>query len=364
MPTVPLTDPTNRHVLDQVAEAWRACEGERYRIKAAAERLGIPRSTFESRLRICEAEGLIDVDNPTPRPLARAGYQLASADLTPAEAWEAGRGVFERTAGQMMAKQWRIIRRDAGPGVIFHQTDVHVDDDGVPLDLIEADIAAARDMNAVMCHGGDLLNNWPMAGKLAKKWAEQACTRPAALLRAQHYLDLFKPDALVWGNHEEMNPYLTDLLDTYLPRGCITDHWSVNFVVKPKRGREVRCILSHKFQKGQSWFHRMHGHLREMLEGQEADLFLDGHLHCAGSIDHDLPERGISAVGVASGGYKLVDSFARRISKGGNSLKLRGRAHWIVYDTDAEDDEALCVAFKSPRQAEACLNGLQNLRTI
>jgi hypothetical protein len=49
---------------------------------------------------------------------------------------------------------------------------------------------ASHELNAIMCHGGDLLNNWPMAGKLAKQWAKQECTLPAAILRAQHYINM------------------------------------------------------------------------------------------------------------------------------------------------------------------------------
>ena len=64
----------------------------------------------------------------------------------------------------------------------------------------------SHDLDAVMCHGGDLLNNWPLAGRLAKKWADQECTMPDALLRAQYYINIFQPDAWVDGNHEEMNP--------------------------------------------------------------------------------------------------------------------------------------------------------------
>jgi len=356
MPTPSLTDDQLREAAKAFHDAKQA--GSKAPVTDAAAALGLHRNTYDSRLRSARLAGF--VEDGTPAPLAAVGYELTDREMTPEEAWATD--CFAEKAGQMMARQWRTINRPAGPGVIFHQTDVHVDDDGVPLRLVEEDIRAAKDLDAIMCHGGDLLNNWPMAGRLARQWAEQKCSRPMALLRAEHYLNIFEPDVLTWGNHEEMNPYLTDLLDRLLPRSCITDHWSCNFIVKPKGGRKVRCILSHKFAKGSSWFHRMHGHLREMLEGQEADLLMDGHLHCSGVMEHDLPERGLAAVGVASGGYKLTDNYARRISRGGNGLKLRGRAHWVVYDPDGEEDESLCVAFKSARQAEAYLNGLQNLR--
>lgn len=341
MPNPALADSTLAHRI----AVWQEC-GQN--ISEAARRLSIGRATLQHTLRIAG-------------PLLAAGYDVREGERTPEDAWSAGHDEFERLIGDRTRKAWRTIKRPAGPGVIWHGTDFHVDDPGCARRLLDADIRAARDLGAVIAFGGDILNNWPLAGKLAKKWADQSCTKADALLRAQYVLELAQPDMLVWGNHEEMNPYLMELLHQWVPRHALTDYWTVNAVVRPARGREVRVILSHKFQKGQSWFHRMHGHLREMLEGEEADLLLDGHLHCDGVMEHSLPERGHAALAVASGGYKVADDYARRISRGGG-VKLRGRAHWVVYDPDAGPDESLCTAFKSARQAEGYLNGLQNLR--
>jgi hypothetical protein len=213
-----------------------------------------------------------------------------------------------------------------------------------------------------MCHGGDALNNWPMAGKLAAQWAHQQCTAPDALLRLKHFITIFRPDVWTDGNHEEFNPYLDTIINDALPASVIRDYWTVRFVVQAEGGRPVRAVMSHKFQKGSSWFHKAHGHIREMLEGEEADVLMDGHVHSDGVLDHSLPERGHSALCVASAGYKVLDKYGARISRGGSIPKLRGRAHWIVCDPEAEHDENLATAFKSARQAEACLNGLQNLR--
>ena len=325
----------------------------------AAEALGIPQSTFHEyhkRAKEWQKQG--------GQVLAGAGYDTSAPEMTPEEAWNAHQSEFERKISKDMTRQWRTIKRGRGPFVIFHQTDVHADDPGTALNLVKADIEAAHQLGAVMCHGGDLLNNWPMAGRLAKKWADQECTLPMALLRAQHYIDMFVPDVWVQGNHEEMNPYLKQLLDDWMPKKTLTDYWAVNFVVETPGGRPIRAILSHKFGKGGSWFHKLHGHIREMLEGQEADLLLDGHLHSDGVLDHTLPERGHNTLCVASGGYKFSDTFARRISKNSGQIKVRGRAHWIVCDPQADVDESLCTAFKTARQAEAFLNGLQNLRHV
>lgn len=145
------------------------------------------------------------------QPLADAGYDLSYADRTPEQAWQEHASAFERKVGKQLARNEQSLTR-SGPFVIYHSTDQHIDDDASALNVLRDDIQASHDLGAVMCHGGDLLNNWPLAGKLAKQWAEQACTLPDALLRAQHFIDIFKPDVWVDGNHEEFNPYLVQCL--------------------------------------------------------------------------------------------------------------------------------------------------------
>jgi len=324
-------------------------------IKKAAAALGIHKSSLQERLRTARRNG----DKPVK---LTAAYNLDRGERTPAEAWDGHADAFERSVSKTIKNRWPVINRPRGPFCIFHSTDEHLDDDKTPLRLIEADIRAAHGMGAIMCHGGDALNNWPMAGKLAAQWAQQQCTAPDALLRLKHFIKIFRPDVWTDGNHEEMNPYLDQLIAEVLPANVIRDYWTARFRVETPDGRPIRVTMSHKFQKGSSWFHKAHGHIREMLEGEEADLLMDGHIHCDGVLDHTLPERGHAALCVASAGYKIVDRYAARISRGGVIPKLRGRAHWIIADPLADFDENLLTAFKSAEQAEAYLNGLQNLR--
>lgn len=354
MPTPRLTD----DLCIQAVEALRV-HGNK---QAAADALGIPRNTFANRYNTAEQRGFA---KPAYKALSEGcGYNLDGPERTPEEAWNAHVSTFERTYTETSKKRWQRIKRPKGPFCIFHTTDEHLDDNGTPLRVIEQDIKAARDMNAVMVHGGDALNNWPMAGKLAKKWADQECTMPDALLRLQHFIEILQPDVWIDGNHEEMNPYLAQLIDSYLPDGIIRDYWTAQFVVETPGGRDCRAVVSHKFQKGSSWFHKAHGHIREMLEGEPCDLLMDGHVHSDGVLDHSIPERSHSALCVASAGYKMFDRFATRISRGGKVPKMRGRCHFIIGDPQAEPDESMCTAFKSARQAEAFMGGLQNLRAV
>ena len=297
--------------------------------------------------------------NHATEALSTSGYDLTNIERTPEDAWRSHVSAFERKVGKSIAAKDQIIKR-SGPFVIFHATDEHIDDDASALNILEADIKASHDMGAIMCHGGDLLNNWPLAGRLAKQWAEQQCTLPDALLRAQHFIDIFKPDVWVDGNHEEFNPYLANMFEGWMPKATIRDYWRCDFTVKVPGGRDFRAALSHKFQKGNSWFHALHGPIREMLQSEERDLYMDGHFHQAGVMHHFLPERDHSALLVASAGYKLVDKWASRISRGGKQPKFEGRAHWIVVDPFT--DGQMAQAFTCPRQAEVYLSGLQNLR--
>jgi transposase-like protein len=350
-PNSMLGQPLDEHTRDRRLAVLRANGGN---VCAAARELNVDRSTLQ--------KFWTKHRDTAPAKLVEVGYDLSSAkERSPAEAWHDHARVAERTISKAIGNRWKTITRPRGAFVIFHSTDEHIDDDAAPLRLLEADIGAAHAMNAVMCHGGDLLNNWPVAGKLAKMWAEQNCTLPDSLLRAQHFVSIFKPDVWTDGNHEEMNPYLASMLHSWLPKECVRDYWTVRFSIETG-DRPIHAVLSHKFQKGSSWFHPHHGVLREALEGEEADLYMEGHIHTAGTMHRTLPERGISMTAVSSAGYKVVDKYAARISRGGSIAKIKGRAHWIVCDPMADEDAQVCVPFDCPRQAEAMLNGLQNLR--
>ena len=339
----------------EVYEAVKRCGG----IRAAARELGLAQSgvfeTYKRALREVKEDNTFEA----------VGYDIeARPELTPEQAWNSHKSSFERVLAKSKKSRSHTIER-SGPFCIYHATDEHIDDDKVPLNLLEADIEASHNMDAIMCHGGDLLNNWPLAGRLAKQWAEQDCTLSSALLRAQHFIEIFKPNFWTDGNHEEMNPYLVNLFDEWLkPHNVGRDYWRVDFTVTVEGGRDLRAAMSHKFQKGSSWFHKSHGHIREMLEGDDIDLYMDGHIHSDGVMDHTLPERQHSALLVSSAGYKVMDKYATRISRGGIVPKLRGRAHWIICDPYADYDGNFVMAFKDPVQAEAYLNALQNLRMV
>jgi transposase-like protein len=343
--------------------------------KEAYDRLGSTRAVAReldvnpSTVQRCLKEGMERKQEPARDKLSDLGYEVTGKELTSQDAWDSHADSFERSLTIATKEHWSVIERPAGAYVVAHFTDPHVDDNSTPLRLLQHDIEASHELNAIMCHGGDLLNNWPMAGKLAKQWAKQECTLPAAILRAQHYINLMEPDVWVDGNHEEMNggAYLERLFGEWLDAASpkvIRDYWTARFVVRPEGGREVRFALSHKFQKGRSWFHPHHGVIREAMEGEDADVYMEGHLHISGIIYHTMAERQKNIVGVASAGYKMLDQYAARISRGGVIPKFKGRCHWIVCDDQAGDDEWPGVAFDSVRQAEAYLNGLQNLRAV
>lgn len=292
--------------------------------------------------------------------LTAAGYDLDAPAKTPAEAWAEGKSAFEQKIRK--SRNHKIVRSDSSPFVIAHFTDVHLDDDGAALSVLEADIMASREMGALMFHGGDVLNNWPAGGRLASKYGEQKCTIEDGLLRLRRYIELMQPDVWVDGNHEEFSGHLPHLIVEMLPEKVIQDYWTCDVTVVSPGGRELRAAMSHKFQKGSSWFHKMHGHLREILEGEHRDLLLDGHLHSAGFMEHHMPERGTTTLCVASAGYKMLDKFASRISRGGKVPKVKGRAHWIVVDPMAPADGSFCVAFTEPAAAKAYLDGLTAAR--
>lgn len=329
--------------------------------RALREEFGIDRKALSHRIVRARAAAARGGIGRAVERLATYGYEPAE-ELSPAEAWAAGKGAFERALGKAVKRSTYVIKRPAGPFAVFHCTDEHVDDDKAALAVLEKDIEAAHEMNAVMVHGGDLLNNWPLAGKLAAQWAHQECTMPHALLRARHFIEIFQPDVWVDGNHDKMNPYLSQLYDEWLPKKALRGsevargEWAQDFTVRAG-SEEMHFRVSHKFQKGSSWFHKTHGHIREMLESEPVDVLMDGHVHSYGAHVVHVPERNLTTLCVASGGYKVMDQYAERISRGGVIPKLMGRCNFII--CDPAPDGLRAVAFPEARQARAYLRGLQ-----
>lgn len=329
----------------------------------AAAKAGVSLQFMKRIVRGAKALGLdIPRKAHAPKEIAAAYDLNGSAELTPEEAWNTHDEVFRREAIKALDRKGYKIKRGRGPVVIVHFTDTHIDDDKTPLRILEREIQRAHDLDAVRCHGGDALNNWPMAGRLAQEWARQECTMHTALLRLQHYITILEPEAWVDGNHEEMNPYLEQIIRDRLPKECLQDYWTIDFDIVPKNGRVIACRMSHKFQTGSSWFHKTHGHIRQALEEAPVDLLMDGHLHSYGAALHHIPGRQQTTCMIASAGFKELDNYAARISKGGKVLGRYGRTNWIVADTEADEHEQFLTPFTSADQAEAYLNGLQNLR--
>lgn len=295
--------------------------------------------------------------------LREVGYNLDADEPTGEQIWREQARVFERTFAKTSKQRLATLKNPNGTGafIMAHFTDVHLDDNGCALSLLEEDINASHRIGAITMHGGDALNAWPHGGKLAKKNADQHCTLSDSLKLLEHYINILQPKLWVDGNHEEMLPVLDELIIRALPRSVARDYWTIRFNVETPGGRTVKGAMSHKFSKGNSYFHALQGQIREAMEGEAVDVRFDGHMHRAGVMQHYLPERDQTTLMIASSGYKLYDKFAARISQGGKHARIAGRAHWIVSDPQLEFGPN-CTAFICPDQAEAYAEGLQNLR--
>lgn len=119
---------------------------------AGAKALGINVNTYRSRLRRAKAQGIHE--DEAMNALEGLGYNSNAGEPTPKDAWDNHVSVFDRRFSKAKEKRGRVIQRPSGAFCIFHTTDQHLDDDATPLRLIEADIRAANDMDAIKCHGG------------------------------------------------------------------------------------------------------------------------------------------------------------------------------------------------------------------
>ncbi len=335
-------------------EAFRKHGG----VRAAAEALGMDRRGLQRLLRRAEVvqPGCTSVgsarsdDSPPHEPIDR-----------PVEEVLAER-VARITRRSEESIETPVVGCPSGPFVVWHCTDEHLDDNGSRIDALADDMGAARRLSASRLCGGDILNNWPLGGRLAGKWAEQEATLPEGLALAKWSLNHYPPDVYAFGNHEKMNAYLKEWLLEVMPRRTVVGWWSVRFVYRPAQGRSFVVTLAHDFSQGKSWFHPLHGHIREDLESGSSDIYLAGHLHCEGSMAFTNAKTGRRPLFCRSRGYKQFDGFATQIGKGGNAGG--GHSTWLVLDPREDCDERAMFAFADWRGAEAMLNGLVNLQAV
>jgi UDP-2,3-diacylglucosamine pyrophosphatase LpxH len=187
---------------------------------------------------------------------------------------------------------------------ILHLGDLHLDSDGVDLDLIDHHIDLLRTTEGL--YGGNLgdsTNNW--IGFLGKLYGEQHTTVDEAIELVKHYLSDTNFLYTIIGNHDNWNSG-AGLIHSAVNSGIVGE--DIRFTLNFPNGTTTTVHARHHF-KGSSMYNPAQGAVKEAMMGSRDDIVIHGHIHSLGySVVSNAEKRKLQHC-ISVGSYKQIDSY-------------------------------------------------------
>lgn len=335
------TPPLPEGTLKETLETFSACDGN---VTRAARLLGIPRSTFQNRMR-----AVVRIEKaPAPRmPLVRA--PVPSESLPTADLVARRKAQFNQKQGHHEALKCQPVRvQEKGPIAILHMGDPHLDDDGTDLGAIERHLELAkRTPGMYLGNIGDLTNNWQ--GRLARLYAEQS-TSEAEAWQLVEWFTGYCPDKWLYfitGNHDNWTPHG--------PLKYIAEMNRVPFDVDGARmqlifpnARSVIVNARHQFP-GHSMYNVAHAPLKQTIFNTRDHLSVQGHIHSSGHSIWKDAETGRACHSLVVASYKQIDAYASQ--RGLRDNRLSPCAVTVIDPGLPDNHPDLIVNFWTPEAA-------------
>lgn len=292
---------------------------------AAAAALGIPRTTYQHRMRKAEEAGLLKplVKHPT----------LPEGDMKTESVIEMMCDRFEKRRELHDAKKWMTFNINTNKPIgITWFGDPHVDDDGCNWPLLKRDCDLVANTDGMYgANIGDTTNNW--VGRLARLYGDQETSRNTAFKLAKWLLQDSGVEWLILllGNHDEWGDslYLKEIAKNI----CPMIEWRAQFKLKFPTGREVLIDAAHD-HKGHSQWNALHAQGKASKMGGQAHLYIGGHRHTWALAQEECGETGRVYWMARARGYKHIDHYA---TVGGFPQQKSGSSIVTVIDPMADD---------------------------
>lgn len=293
----------------------------------AAAALGISRSAFQNRLAKAQMMDLRKEEAIELPSFVTDGDEDEPID----DLLSRMRKHHARQKKAREARNWFPVKiKEEKPYGILWFGDPHL---GVHTDwpLLESHIAIARQDGIYGANIGDTTDNWPWTGRLAKLWAEADISSKTERRLATWFMMEAGIKWLVWllGNHDEWNggsEFYKLLGATQVP---MLD-WHAQFTLVHGNGAQTRIDAAHG-RKGNSIYNPTHGTLRAAKFGEEADVFVTGHIHTFGLFEIEFPERKTKTWLAQIAGYKEGGLYD---AKGGFAQSRHGAGVLQVVDPE------------------------------
>lgn len=276
----------------------------------AAKALGLPSTTFRDRLKI--ANERLKAGGLAAKPTVEMPRFVLEGDEDEPIGEILGRMKkaqdIERRKAE--ARNWFPIKvnEDKPYGIIWFG-DPHL---GVATNwaLLEKHIAIANQDGIYGGNIGDTTDNFPWTGRLAKIWAEKDISSQTERRLATWFMMEAGIRWLVFllGNHDSWNGG-TEFYKMIGAHNVPVIDWRARFTLVHKNGSQTRIDAAHG-RKGNSIYNPTHGTLRDAKFGEEAALWVTGHIHSYGLFDIEFPEKKQRTWLAQISGYKTNDHFA------------------------------------------------------
>lgn len=288
-----------------VLQAYHDCGNNQTQ---AADRLGINRKTFVSRLARAQAKG-VELEAP------ESGVVLPTFpdDDMPAERiLDFMEQRFVKRQEHADATKWFRVRvRETAPIGIAWVGDPHLGSNGCNVPLLRRDVRLiAQTPGMYGANLGDTVDGW--GGKLIRLYAENDVSKQTERRLARWLLQDsgVKWIAFLLGNHDTMSSEFAAYLQAIGGATVPIIDWSAKFIIEFPNGAEFRIDAAHN-HKGTSLWNNLHGQERAAQTGEQADLYIAGHHHTWGWKQEELSGNRVVTLARARG-YKWLDDYAMK----------------------------------------------------
>lgn len=274
------------------------------KVKAhAAKALGIPRSTFNERLKDPRARAMLKNKDVVPD-------DLPDSDIPTEDIIKTMCDRFAQRKKHDNATKWRSfnVKSDAPIGICWFG-DPHLDDNGCNWPVLREHCAiVAKTKGMYGANIGDSTNNW--VGRLMKEYANQDTSVQTAFKLVEWFFEDSGIDWLIMltGNHDTWNDGAR-LLKKICQNICPMVDWRAQFKLVFKGGREVLIDAAHD-HKGHSQWNSLHGQQKASAMGGIAHLYIAGHRHNWALAMNECSETGRVYHLARTRGYKHIDDYA------------------------------------------------------
>lgn len=258
--------------------------------------------------------------------------EFPDADLPIDEILDTKARLFDLKKARRKAERYFEVRvPEQGAFGLLVLGDPHLDDDGCDVRLMRHHLEIGRQPGVYTTSVGDMTNNWPHSGRLARLYASQSTDyhRGIRLLKW-----LLLDAGVTWpflatGNHDDWNSGQEILREIVGKRFPVLD-WDARVEIAAG-SRRWRIHMAHNFP-GHSMWHNLHAMLRASRFTTDAELLIAGHLHTESYMRFGMPGVGRYVHAVRVRGYKAHDHYADRLGyqtdpDGASALIIMGHDH-------------------------------------